>query len=174
MSYSQYRKVDNKGLRHGIWVDQFVENYSYISEKLGGKVSKKYVYRVCYYVHGKKQGEYKTYKFDVRVTDHIVLGYYYGLNQDNDYLPFETGWFKDDKLDGVVTTYHNNGNILEIVFYKGDVRHGVSKLYDTNGRLCEFSTYDRGEITGYAIRDFTRFNSNVLGLNFNIEEIFYL
>lgn len=122
-----------------------------------------YGYLVVNYVNGLKQGFYKRYQSIDKLDENVLLESYYS----DLLLPIETGFYKDDRLDGEVITYYNNGNILTKRCFSNGKIHGVYRRYDyEGGRLLQFVEYVNGGKTGYSYHNRGEYSI--------IEELFYL
>lgn len=171
-------KVDDKGLKQGIWVDIEVESIDYYGE--GFYYRNKYDYTVVNYVDGVRQGLYKKFTtgYD-KVEESIVLSWFH----DDDATPYEIGYFKDNLLEGLRKVYFNDTQIVHFqCYYKKGKKHGVFKSYNSSSAkhfkgtiIEELSYYENDEKKGYSYFD----NSHIGGafkdlFNKSKVEIFYL
>ncbi len=134
--------------------------------------SKKNIHTRIEYKDNKKNGIYEVYnekgdlilktnyKNDMKNGDYIL---YYDKNNNNNYnkiLSLFKGeqkeellyyrcktTFIEDKVNGLKTTYFQNGQIEEICYYNDDLPHGQYKKYDESGKMIETSYWNYGKRT---------------------------
>lgn len=104
-------------------------------------------------------------KEDVNKGNRNEVFYLYWLVEDNSYTPVRHGpymaWFdsdrtkmkmcycnKDGKLDGLYTTWYDNGNKNGESNYKDDKLHGSFTSWKSNGQLYREGTYVNGIMEG--------------------------
>ncbi|MFT7073109.1 toxin-antitoxin system YwqK family antitoxin [Patiriisocius sp. Uisw_017] len=59
--------------------------------------------------------------------------------------------YRNDKLDGVVTTYYGNKVVTETTPYKNGIKEGLSKNYSYEGKLLNELTYQNDKLYGPAV-----------------------
>ena len=76
------------------------------------------------YANGKKHGKYAKYKFG---------------------RPVEVKHYGMDKLNGISTTYFQDGEVQQIINYKDNQQHGNMKWFNEEGKLVMEYEYKNGE-----------------------------
>jgi len=161
-------KLDNKGLKHGLWKGVYEE-------------SKRPRYQGTF-EHGKEIGLFQffddTQKGDVIATrefnskDNSAYTIFYDQNKNKvsegkvvNKL-FEGEWkyyhyastvimttenYKNGKLEGLRTVYFLNGKVAEQINYENNQKQGTYKKYTENGVVLEESFFRNNEYDGLAI-----------------------
>jgi len=168
LSFAQdFNKLDEKGMKHGLWKGVYQESQRPRYEGV--------------FDHGKETGMFKffddtkagtviaTREFNAKDNSCYTIFY----NQKNNKVSegkvlnkqFEGEWkyyhedspaimtlenYVNGKLNGIRKVFYPNGKIAEETTYKNGIKDGVYKKYTENGVVLEESTFKNGEYDGMA------------------------
>lgn len=134
------------------------EKTNYKDGKLHG--SSEYYYRngnIKYYRtfrDGKLNGDYRVYSKDGALLQkkNFVDGELDGEYREyfdigEDYLKYIIP-YKNDKIEGIVTQFHENGKEALVVTFKDDKKEGLEKEYYKNGKISSEIEYKNGMLDG--------------------------
>ncbi len=177
ISQSEINQIDAEGKRHGIWKKTFdnskqlryegtfehgkeIGEFKYYCESCKDKPmivrnfsGKDNIAEVKYYtIKGKLVSEGKM------IGKARIGEWLYYPEKSTTVMTRE--FYKNDKLDGTVTTYYPNGKITEESNYKNGVLEGPNNYYSPGGVLIKKLFYLNGELQGEAF--YYDNNGNVL------------
>lgn len=154
---------DTNNEKDGVWKTyykdgQVAESFTYTNGKKNGV-------NVGYYPNGQKKfelnfindeavGIYQKYtesgalkikkQLKNSVNDGAYLGYF---DLGEDVIEYE-GFYKNDKLEGVLKEYYSNGALFQETMYKDHQKNGFEKTYNIDGLMVSEVNYQSDEITG--------------------------
>lgn len=167
-SQTEENKLDNNGLKHGVWKGLYSESKR---PRFEGT-----------FVHGKETGNFKF--FDDTKANTIIATREFNSNSNSAYTIFydqnkskvsegkvvnrlfEGNWkyyheglnvvmtlenYKNGQLEGLRTVYYKSGIIAEEANYIKGKKDGLYKKYTEKGVVMEESHYTNGEYDGVAI-----------------------
>ncbi|WP_188050206.1 toxin-antitoxin system YwqK family antitoxin [Flavobacterium sp. GP15] len=164
---TDYNKLDEKGLKHGLWKGNYDESkrpryegtfdhgkeigvFNFFDDTKKGSLiatrefnSKDNVaYTIFYDQKNNKVSEGK-------VVNKLFEGEwkYYHLNSN---LIMTTENYSKGKLEGVRTVYYISGKVAEEIVYKNNLKNGFYKKYTEKGTLLEESNYKNNVYNGIA------------------------
>ncbi|MCK8141304.1 hypothetical protein MW871_05305 [Flavobacterium sp. I-SCBP12n] len=164
---TDYNKLDEKGLKHGLWKGKYDESkrpryegtfdhgkeigvFNFFDDTKKGSLiatrefnSKDNVaYTIFYDQKNNKVSEGK-------VVNKLFEGEwkYYHLNSN---LIMTTENYSKGKLEGVRTVYYISGKVAEEIVYKNNLKNGFYKKYTEKGTLLEESNYKNNVYNGIA------------------------
>ncbi|WZL88550.1 hypothetical protein VS868_13195 [Salinimicrobium sp. 3283s] len=141
MAQTSLNAYDNRGEKHGDWIEYYDNNQS--QPKFEGR-----------YEHGKRIGLFKFYqeglKHPVAVmnfdpnSEKVAAKY---LAQDGSTI--SEGEFTGQQRTGTWTYYHQDSDdVMMTEQYVNGELHGQKKIYYDNGQLAEEATYNKGHLDG--------------------------
>ncbi len=165
-----YKKYDKNG--------NLEMKCKYIDDKKNGYCKEFYknksLYKKYNYIDDKKEGIYKEYDRNGRLITHYNYendkknGFYkyydYGFKKSGyKYIKY-SGYYVDDKLEGIYTGYYDNGNLALIRIYKNGNINGYVSCFYHNGQLSNDIYYDNGNVDGVSTS--YRYNGDLLEIEY--------
>lgn len=167
-SQNDLNKVDDKGLKNGLWKGVYTESqrpryegtfdhgketgmFKYFDDTKAGTViatrefnpNDNSAYTIFYNQQNNKVSEGK-------VVNKLHEGEWKYYHENSDVV-MTREFYKNGKLEGVRSVYYPDGKILEETTYKNGVKNGPYKNYTETGIVLEESTFKNGEYDGIAI-----------------------
>lgn len=125
--YLQYNvNAEAHGIRHS-WINSFDGEGN---ENDDGQ-ERHYLYSVCNYVHGEKDGVRTKYNSDGGI--------------------YETAEYKEGYKDGVWKKYHPNGSLERIMYYAKAESYGLIRTYHPNGQLRDLDYSAKRAVMGHHV-----------------------
>lgn len=167
-SQNDFNKVDEKGLKHGVWKGFYQESkrpryegtfehgkeigtFKFFDDTKAGTViatrefNKKdnSCYTIFYNQKNNKVSEGK-------VINRVYEGEWLYYHEDSPSI-MTREFYKNGKLNGLRTVYFKNNKVAEEVNYVDGLKEGAYKKITENGVILEESNYVKGEFHGEAI-----------------------
>jgi antitoxin component YwqK of YwqJK toxin-antitoxin module len=167
-SQNDYNKLDEKGLKHGVWKGFYTESkrpryegtfehgkeigtFKFFDDTKAGTViatrefNKKdnSCYTIFYNQKSNKVSEGK-------VVNKVYEGEWLYYHEDSPSI-MTREFYKNGKLEGKKTVYFKDNKVAEEVNYSDGLKNGVYKKTTENGIILEESNYVKGEFHGEAV-----------------------